>query len=61
MDLKIFKQDLDSEDIKNKIKMNIKLAQSLKIRGTPTFIIGNNILPGAYDYTKLKEIILSNI
>jgi protein-disulfide isomerase len=61
LDLKIFKQDLDSEDIKNKIKMNIKLAQSLKIRGTPTFIIGNNILPGAYDYTKLKEIILSNI
>ena len=61
MNLKIFKQDLDSEDIKNKIKMNIKLAQSLKIRGTPTFIIGNNILPGAYDYTKLKEIILSNI
>ena len=41
--------------------MNIKLAQSLKIRGTPTFIIGNNILPGAYDYNKLKEIILSNI
>ena len=61
MNLKIFKQDLDSEDIKNKIKMNIKLAQSLKIRGTPTFIIGNDILPGAYDYTKLKEIILSNI
>lgn len=61
LNLKIFKKDLESEDIKNKIKLNIKLAQSLKIRGTPTFIIGNNILPGAYDYTRLKEIILSNI
>lgn len=61
LNIKIFKEDLDSEDIKNKIKLNIKLAQSLKIRGTPTFIIGNSILPGAYDYTKLKEIILSNI
>ena len=61
LDLKVFKKDLESEEIKNKIKLNIELAQSLKIRGTPTFIIGNNILPGAYDYNKLKEIILSNI
>ena len=61
LDLKVFNKDLESEEIKNKIKLNIKLAQSLKIRGTPTFIIGNNILPGAYDYNKLKEIILSNI
>ena len=61
LNLKVFNKDLESEEIKNKIKLNIELAQSLKIRGTPTFIIGNNILPGAYDYNKLKEIILSNI
>lgn len=61
LDIKAFKKDIESEEIKNKIKLNIELAQSLKIRGTPTFIIGNNILPGAYDYNKLKEIILSNI
>ena len=61
LNLKVFAKDLESEEIKNKIKLNIKLAQNLKIRGTPTFIIGNNILPGAYDYNKLKEIILSNI
>jgi protein-disulfide isomerase len=61
LNLKVFNKDLESEEIKNKIKLNIELAQSLKIRGTPTFIIGNNILPGAYDYNKLKEIILNNI
>ena len=61
LNLKVFNKDLESEEIKNKIRLNIELAQSLKIRGTPTFIIGNNILPGAYDYNKLKEIILSNI
>jgi len=61
LNLKIFNKDLESEEIKNKIRLNIELAQSLKIRGTPTFIIGDNILPGAYDYNKLKEIILSNI
>ena len=61
LNLNMFQEDMESEEIKNKIKLNIKLAQSLKIRGTPTFIVGNNILPGAYDYNKLKEIILSNI
>ncbi len=61
LNLEKFKKDMESEEVKNRIKLNIKLAQSLKIRGTPTFIIGKNILPGAYDYNKLKEIILSNI
>ena len=56
-----FNKDMESGEIKHKIKLNIKLAQSLKIRGTPTFIIGTDILPGAYDYNKLKKIILSNI
>jgi len=32
----------------------------LKIRGTPTFIIGTQILPGAYEYEKLKKIIMDN-
>ena len=55
-----FKKDMSSSKIKNNIIKNIKFANSLKIRGTPTFIIGNQILPGAYDYNKLKEIILDN-
>ena len=60
LDLNKFKKDMSSEKIKNNIIANIKFANSLKIRGTPTFIIGNQILPGAYDYDKLKEIILDN-
>ena len=49
-----------SEKIKNNIIENLKFANSLKIRGTPTFIVDNQILPGAYDYDKLKKIILDN-
>ena len=52
---------MNSKEIKEKILNNIKLAQDLQIRGTPTFIVGSNILPGAYDYDKLKSIILNNI
>ena len=60
LDIEKFKKDISSEKIKNNIIKNIKFANSLKIRGTPTFIIGKQILPGAYDYDKLKEIILEN-
>ena len=51
---------MDSTKGKNNIINNIKLARSLKIRGTPTFIIRDQILPGAYEYDKLAEIILKN-
>ena len=60
LDLVKFKKDMVSEKIKKNIIENIKFANSLKIRGTPTFIIGDQILPGAYDYDKLKKIILDN-
>ena len=60
LDIEKFKKDISSEKIKNNIIKNIKFANSLKIRGTPTFIIGKQILPGAYDYEKLKKIILDN-
>ena len=60
LDIEKFKKDMSSEKIKNNIIKNVRFANSLKIRGTPTFIIGNQILPGAYDYEKLKKIILDN-
>ncbi len=60
LDIEKFKKDISSEKIKNNIIKNIKFANSLKIRGTPTFIIGKQILPGPYDYEKLKKIILDN-
>ena len=60
LDIEKFKRDISSEKIKNNIIQNIKFANGLKIRGTPTFIIENKILPGAYDYEKLKKIILEN-
>ena len=38
LDIEKFKKDMSSEKIKNNIIKNIKFANSLKIRGTPTFI-----------------------
>ena len=60
LDVQKFKKDMESPKIKNIIINNIKLARSLKIRGTPTFIVKDQILPGAYEYHKLAKIILDN-
>ncbi|OUU61127.1 MAG: hypothetical protein CBC22_08400 [Alphaproteobacteria bacterium TMED62] len=60
LNIKKFKKDMESSKIKNNIINNIKLARSLKIRGTPTFIIKDQILPGAYEYDKLEKIIMDN-
>ena len=60
LNLKEFKKDMNLESVLKQIGNNIKLANSLQIRGTPTFIVGESILPGAYDYKKLKDIILNN-
>ena len=60
LDIEKFKKDMFSKKIKNNIIKNIEFANSLNIRGTPTFIIGRQILPGAFDYDKLKKIILDN-
>ena len=60
LDIQKFKKDMSSAKIKNNIIENIKFANNLKIRGTPTFIIGQQILPGAYDYDQLEKIILDN-
>ncbi len=60
LDIEKFKKDMSSEKIKSNVIKNVKFANSLKIRGTPTFIIGKQILPGAYDYEQLKKIILEN-
>jgi len=57
LDLIKFKKDMESEDTKNLIDDNIKLARDLNIRGTPTFIIDKKIYPGAYSIEKLEEIL----
>ncbi len=41
-------------DIQAVIQRNYKLAQALNINGTPAFVIGNQLLPGAVDFETLK-------
>ena len=60
LDVKKFKEDMESSLISEKLKKNIKFARDLSIKGTPSFIIKKKVHPGAYDLKKLEEIIKNN-
>lgn len=63
LDVEKLKKDMDDQSVRDQIKANIKLAQDLKLFGTPAFFIGKtdakdsaNIayVPGQMDQTQLQ-------
>lgn len=50
-------KDMDSEDVQRTIEANAQLAGELGITGTPSFVIGNKLLPGAVDIAQLESLI----
>ncbi len=49
--------DMGSADITNKIQANLVLAREMGVTGTPTFVIGDQVLPGAQDMATLVDAI----
>lgn len=57
VDPKAVEKEMGSPEIEKIIRKNYDLAQSLNISGTPAFVIGNELIPGAVDYATLKNLI----
>ena len=57
LDVDRLKKDMEDPGIKKIIERNMALAQSLGVRGTPAFVIGNQFVPGAVDADALKQLI----
>jgi protein-disulfide isomerase len=57
LDVDRLKQDMATPEVEQELKTNLALAEELNIRGTPGFIIGNKIVPGALDLDALKNMI----
>lgn len=55
LDIGKWKTDMESDDVKNQIQENLKLADKLAIRATPTFVVGEVVIPGAVDAEHLKR------
>ncbi|NQV46205.1 MAG: DsbA family protein, partial [Rhodospirillaceae bacterium] len=39
------------------VEKNMQMAQQLNITGTPSFVIGNHLVPGAIDMNALKQLV----
>jgi protein-disulfide isomerase len=57
LDLKRLKADMDAEEVSQIINRNMQLADSLKIQGTPAFIIDETVIPGAVGYEALAAVV----
>ena len=57
LDLERLKQDMSAPEIGQALKTNLALADALNIRGTPGFIVGNHIVPGAIDLDALRNMV----
>jgi protein-disulfide isomerase len=57
LDVERLKQDMSAPEIEQALKANLALADALNIHGTPGFIIGKHIVPGAVDLDALRNMI----
>jgi protein-disulfide isomerase len=57
MDIARAEQDANSAEVKAEIEANIAMMRNLGVGGTPTFVIGDQILEGALGYDALKAAI----
>jgi protein-disulfide isomerase len=51
------KAAMDDPQIKAQLERNAALAQTLQIAGTPAFIIGGKLVPGAVDLATMREMV----
>jgi protein-disulfide isomerase len=53
------KETMEKPEINNMIQDNLALAADLQIRGTPAYVLDDEVLPGAVNYNDLRTIINS--
>jgi protein-disulfide isomerase len=57
LDVTRLKTDMKAADVDAMIKRNYDLAEALKIHGTPAFIVGDALAPGAVDIDTLRKMV----
>ncbi len=55
LDVTRLEQDLSSDEVRDTLAESAKLARAVSINGTPGYVIGNTIIPGAIGASGLKE------
>jgi protein-disulfide isomerase len=55
LDMDKLARDMESADVKTGLDEVMQLADSLQINGTPTFVVGQDVVVGAVGYEQLKD------
>jgi protein-disulfide isomerase len=55
MDMARIERDIASDEVKATLEESLKLAEKLGLNGTPSYVIGTNVVVGAVGLDKLKE------
>ena len=59
LDTARIEKDLKSEEVANTIAENMKLAEALGLNGTPSYVIGNDVVIGAVGLQTLSQKVQS--
>ncbi len=57
LDVEKLKKDMGGDDISKIIQANLALAGEIGARGTPTFVISDQVYPGAMQFDQLQKVV----
>ena len=57
LDVPRMRREMKSQEIEDALSRNLALAEAIGIRGTPAFIIGRTLVPGAIDAETFRQLI----
>jgi protein-disulfide isomerase len=55
LDVSRLQKEAASQEVEAALKRNNNLAEALAIKGTPAFVIGDELIPGLVEIDSLKE------
>ena len=56
-DVKALQQEMNAPWVQERLDANHALAEALGINGTPSFVVGKTLIPGAVDVARLEQLI----
>lgn len=58
-DLDQLRVDMESAEVASELAANLELARSIGVRGTPAFVVGDRVIPGAVGLEALRDAVES--
>ena len=48
---------MQSQDVQDRIEANLAVARHLELQGTPAYIVGDTLMPGAVELAELQKAV----